>query len=565
MTSPTHGSTGAKQRQLKAGLATVAIVVAAIAAVGMVNVSAKGAPEWVVEEKMQGRAAVDALGSRFPEVAQINGMQPEALRRMLENDDTMWVDETGVVLYVDDLDFDHSAPLEADVAHSDSGDEALPATAPLADTFKLHSLPGAKRVVYLDFDGHDAAGSRWAEGKTDTYAEPFTLDSNPSFNNEELEWIQEVWQRMAEDFAPFAVDVTTEDPGIENIRRTDAGDENYGTRVAFSANIIYECGCGGVAYLGVFDNYGTRSNGAFNHDYYQPAWVKVGSSWSAKSMAEAGTHEAGHNLSLAHDGNDERSYYGGHGDWAPIMGVGYYKSLTQWSKGEYANASNTQDDLALIQQSGAPLRSDDHGNDVNSGTALAAGSVNQQGVISSASDVDAFTFTTSGGRVSVTVAGNDLGGNLDASLRLVDASGATVAFADPAGVAASLTEDVGAGTYAIVVDGVGAGNPANDGYTDYGSLGYYTLSGTVPAGGGGGGGGTTTTTEATTTTTEATTTTTKASTTSTTNRQTTTSTSRPATTTTVKSTTTTERVTTTTGQRTNKRGKPIGRRPRTRR
>ena len=28
--------------------------------------------------------------------------------------------------------------------------------------------------------------------------------------------------------------------------------------------------------------------------------------------------------------------------WAPIMGVGYYVNLVQWSKGEYANPSNTE-------------------------------------------------------------------------------------------------------------------------------------------------------------------------------------------------------------------------------
>ena len=33
------------------------------------------------------------------------------------------------------------------------------------------------------------------------------------------------------------------------------------------------------------------------------------------------------------------------------MGVGYYKQLVQWSKGEYANANNTQDDIVII-----PLR-----------------------------------------------------------------------------------------------------------------------------------------------------------------------------------------------------------------
>jgi hypothetical protein len=30
------------------------------------------------------------------------------------------------------------------------------------------------------------------------------------------------------------------------------------------------------------------------------------------------------------------------------MGMSYYKSLTHWSKGEYANSNNTEDDLAIL-------------------------------------------------------------------------------------------------------------------------------------------------------------------------------------------------------------------------
>ena len=42
--------------------------------------------------------------------------------------------------------------------------------------------------------------------------------------------IQSVWQRVAEDYSMFDVDVTTQDPGLAAIDRTDVNDQNYGTR-----------------------------------------------------------------------------------------------------------------------------------------------------------------------------------------------------------------------------------------------------------------------------------------------------------------------------------------------
>ena len=65
-------------------------------------------------------------------------------------------------------------------------------------------------------------------------------------------------------------------------------------------------------------------------------------------------------------------YYAGPGTgatgWAPIMGVGYYQPLVQWSKGEYATATNVQDDYAVMATNGLPLRADDHGNSAGSAT-----------------------------------------------------------------------------------------------------------------------------------------------------------------------------------------------------
>ena len=61
---------------------------------------------------------------------------------------------------------------------------------------------------------------------------------------------------------------------------------------------------------------------------------------------QADRNEVGHNLNLNHDGqlvpgSTTIEYYNGSGSgetgWAPIMGVGYYRDLTQWSRGEYLN------------------------------------------------------------------------------------------------------------------------------------------------------------------------------------------------------------------------------------
>ncbi|MFN3216830.1 MAG: PKD domain-containing protein [Acidimicrobiales bacterium] len=357
--------------------------------------------------------------------------------------------------------------------------------------FELESRPGSARVIYLDFDGETISGTGWNENFTEDgaafYADPYDTDGSPgTFSDAERAVVQNVWRRVAEDFAPFDVNVTTKDPGLAAIERTGPGDQQFGTRVLISNTMTFfsDCGCGGVAYVGVFDFTST-------HSYYQPAWVfQRGVGSGSKGIAEAASHEAGHNLGLAHDGTSSSAYYNGHEAWAPIMGVGYHQPITQWSRGEYAGANNAQDDYAVMQANGLPLLADDHGNTTGTATALPAGPVDIAGVVSTPADVDIFAFSTTGGTVSLTASPAAVSPNLDIALELLDNTGTVVATADPpsalvnsdvaSGLGASISVDLAAGTYFLMVDGTGTGDPLGLGYTDYGSLGRYAITGEIP-------------------------------------------------------------------------------------
>ena len=120
----------------------------------------------------------------------------------------MRVDERGFIHYVD------PAP---DEAVEGAEEPALPSGIAVADVFKLHSKPGAANVLYVDFDGHDLIDTRWNvySGQTVLNMRPFDLDGDhTTFSQAEIDRITESWRRVAEDFAPFDIDVTTEEPAF---------------------------------------------------------------------------------------------------------------------------------------------------------------------------------------------------------------------------------------------------------------------------------------------------------------------------------------------------------------
>ncbi|WP_440053907.1 zinc-dependent metalloprotease family protein [Pseudoalteromonas sp. T1lg65] len=396
----------------------------------------------------------------------------------------MEADNSGEIFYIEE-------GLTEDIS-TNSTDPQL--ELPPIDVFTLHSSPNSPNTVYLDFDGGEISGRAWGGGTT-YQSTPYDLDGDPtSFNATERARIHEIWTRIADDFAAFDINVTTEvptefGPNVGWLLFTEDTDSN--------GSAMPHQGAGGVAYVNVW--------GRSNFTYYQPALVyynRLGAG-TATYMAEAGSHELGHNLGLSHDGTSTTSYFRGLGadselsSWAPIMGVGYYKNVTQWSKGEYPDANQFQDDIAIITEKlGAAadtegnmqvptiLEVEDNGQFFATNRQLDPTNVlpENKGSIQ-VGDSDWFQFNAGSGNAEfhATPAWDAFtrstrrGANLDIGLRLYDSTGAVIASSeDQTNTSASLTTTLAQGLYVLEVYGTSSLYAS-----DYGSQGHFYLHGQV--------------------------------------------------------------------------------------
>lgn len=398
-------------------------------------------------------------------------------------------------------------------------------TAPTVDAysaFQLHSRPGASRMLYLDFNGHvtprNVGGWRSTAIITPAFQLPGTASPTDQLN---LNAIRDIWLHVAEDFAAWDIDVTTAVPPATA----------RGQRCVIGGSVMDWYGVAGVmgvAHLGSFGNLidGNDDNNFVFIDNNYPTMKPTTSNYEITILCIS--HEVGHTLGLNHWGETPsgtgQAYSAGHAvsghtqvtTVCPIMGnsgmVGWPSacSLNQWSKGDYpyAYAQTTgglQDDIAIISTYATKLNAsgyDDHGDTLATASVVYGNTVNAGGVIADKTDVDLLKIRPGLGTLTLTAKPQlkyrNYNGNLQVGLSLLNSAGTVVATNYvTSSMGNTLTYTVTAeGTYYIKINGLGydpSKTAANQvwtntgitgtvvgtsaGFTNYGSLGHWSLTG----------------------------------------------------------------------------------------
>jgi hypothetical protein len=358
------------------------------------------------------------------------------------------------------------------------------ATYPLSSLPALNSLPGARVSLYLNFGGDFVP--QW-NGYTNITIPAFEQDGDPTtFSDGELSAITTIWQTVAEDYAPFNINVTTVPPSSLAPGAT--------LKVDIGGNGAWEGG--GVGGDSIVAGFLIPSD---NVEFVYPSNIGT----YVPDIAVTVSHEAGHGFGLLHqsvwdsNGNKVYEYNPGPGDGtAPIIGndfASWPRSITRWWYGTSDGcATCMQDDMAIIAgtapnmltgtETGIGYRAITAGQTAATATPLAVSgnTVTTSGVIESMSQTDYYSFTTGAG--SVTLAADVLTGLNDLTPRvlLYNATGTTlIASASyDASDNATITANLAAGSYLFVVESSGLSSGSTS--TNYGfNVGSYTINGTI--------------------------------------------------------------------------------------
>lgn len=339
----------------------------------------------------------------------------------------------------------HSPP-QAHPAGWTHGPEPHIGEYPGTSVLQLESLPGAQKVFFLDIS------------KIMTGEEPKHVSR---------EEIWQLWQSVASAWSAYELNVTTN-------------------------RSVYEAA--GVANSGIacFLDQDGRSFAPLN------SFGSTNCSTNYKQRDGYGygriaAHEIGHQMGLSHDGGQPGGeYFEGFPQykWTALMGNVWpgnawgAQALYQYSKGEYDTATAKQDDLEVMTRY-VEFRADDHTGE-SPLVIESDGSVDplkNRGQIGASGDSDEFSFSIGegGGTLQLHIDRTEYigGAMLDVAAVLLDTSGAEVAASNvEASRHAEFDLELDAGSYRLVVSGGAEGTP-QQGFSNYSSIGFYAIEGTI--------------------------------------------------------------------------------------
>lgn len=375
---------------------------------------------------------------------------------------------------------------------SNSKGEVVVKEVPLSDVIKVDDMeyPEESYVPYIESNSRQEMPDIPQLCSMPQNVNFLTLESKPSSNKvmwlninelvnngESIYYTPEdlylVWQIVAAGFAAFDVNVTTN----ENVYNSTA-EQNRGYGILYNEDGRSKC-----SYNGFGTSYG-----------YCTIYRKSSGYFGGRTAF----HEFGHLVGMADQGMGWDKYFPGFAQykWVPIMG-NFLKgdnweeeTLYQWSRGEYPNSSRHDEIYDTMVQYFDKVPDDIPGTKalVFSGDNILIkdnyGMINPPLNNLDDYDEDDFTFivSESGADVNLTI---DRIGHIGSAMLDVHASilddGGNIIIEDNPDCAryAQLQTQLEPGSYTLRVAGGLEGNPPTEGFTRYGSIGYYGISGYI--------------------------------------------------------------------------------------
>ncbi len=322
------------------------------------------------------------------------------------------------------------------------------------DVTKLQSKPGSPYVFYLNNTA--------------------VMNGTTPKNGRSKEEMYRVWQCTADQYSMFNLNITT-DVAVYNAAKAASVLKTGNIKFVDQDGRSNAClGCFGTTEAGTL----YRDPGNGNYGY---------------GIGMTCAHEIGHQMGMNHDGGTPGGeYFNGLPavQWGPIMGnywmgSSWDNAFFTWSKGEYNTATQKEDDLRIMNvNENVPYEEDD----IPSSKALKMGSAgiisadDNWGQIERNTDSDAFTFEvgSDGGTLNLRMEPLEYLRQLDIAAKIVDENGSTVSSSNlPVNRSAEFKNlSLKKGKYSLIIQG-GAESTPQTGFSNYSSLGYYGMEGTL--------------------------------------------------------------------------------------